>query len=410
MAARKKTAKKAASTRTQAARKTAKKAAKKAAGTVKKKSTKKAAAAKTVKKKSTKKAAAAKTRKKSTRRSAAKSAVAKAGARKPARRKVRKSTSPEALLTAQFADTLLHLEDRLQERIVGKRSAIESIARIIRITGTELDFRPERPNGAFLLVGPEGVGKNEIAYAIGEVLQGSEDAVVSIDLGEVAEEEDVAKLGATLVPGSETHFLPGMLTHPVRENPKTILLLRGLEQAHPTFHRLLLTILERGRIDDMIGPVHFDQTLIFVTLTLTREELAPQEIGFGRPSKSEEDRLRELLGRFVMPDLLDAFNEVLELPPLSVPEVRQIARYKVERVIRRMAKKRKDIAISDSVFDELITDELCRDGGAKFLNRTLQERLFNPLARFLLTHQSTSQISIDFTKGSVVIDPQERKS
>ena len=307
-------------------------------------------------------------------------------------------------LSAGRADTLLHLEERLGERIVGKEDAIAAIARVVRISGTNLDFRPERPSGAFLLVGPEGVGKNEIAYAVGEVVHGSDEAVASIDLGEFDDEESLAKLGATLVPGSETHYMPGVLTAPVRENPEAILLLRGLEQAHPAFQRLLLHVLERGRIEDMVGEVSFDKTLIFVTLTLSREELTTHEIGFGRPTKTPEARLREVVSRFVLPDLIDAFHEILELPPLSIPEVRLIAQYKVDKVLRRMAQKKTSIAVSPSVYDELITDDMCRHGGAKFLNRTLEQRLFNPLARYLLENRTSREIRIGMHHGDIVID------
>jgi ATP-dependent Clp protease ATP-binding subunit ClpA len=189
----------------------------------------------------------------------------------------------------------------------------------------------------------------------------------------------------------------------VRENPEAILLMRGLEQAHPALQRLLLHVLERGRLEDMLGEVVFDKTLIFVTLTLPREELAIQEIGFGRPTKTAETRLREVVGRFVLPDLIDAFHEILELPPLSIPEVRQIAQYKVDKVLRRMAQKKTSIAISPSVYDELITDDMCRHGGAKFLNRTLEQRLFNPLARYLLENRTSREIHVGINHGDIVI-------
>ncbi|MEZ4655264.1 MAG: AAA family ATPase [Candidatus Eisenbacteria bacterium] len=198
---------------------------------------------------------------------------------------------------------------------MGKSEAIEKIARVIRVRQSHLKFRAERPDGSFLLLGPPGVGKNEIAYSLADILYGTEAAVVSVDLGEIDDEEDMAKLGVTAIPGMESHLMEGMLTSPVRENPESIILLRGLERAHPAFQRLLLQILDRGRIEDMLGTVDFRQSIIFVTMHLTREDLAPGEIGFGRPSRSAEEQQRVQLERYVSPDLLDAFNEVIELPP-----------------------------------------------------------------------------------------------
>jgi ATP-dependent Clp protease ATP-binding subunit ClpA len=231
--------------------------------------------------------------------------------------------------------------------------------------------------------------------------------VISLDLGEFDDEDDMAKLGVSPVPGSENTVMEGMLTSPVREDPEAILLLRGLERAHVSFQRILLHILERGTIEDMLGAVDFCRTIILVTTHISREEAAPAEIGFARPTKSPEELKREQLESFILPDLLDAFNEILDLPPLTPHEVRQIARYKVGKVLMRMLRRRREIEVADSVYEELITDDLCGTVGAKFLNRTLEERLFNPLARYMLSHARNQTIRIDVNQGQIVItDPR----
>ena len=210
------------------------------------------------------------------------------------------SSAKPRRLSKRRARTLLELESALSERIVGKDDAIEKIARVVRVRMTQLDFRPERPNGSFLLVGPSGVGKNEFAYALSEVLFGSEDRVVSVDLGEFDDEDDLAKLGPSPVPGVEGHFFEGVLTSPVRKDPNAILLLRGIERAHPAFQRLLAQILDTGSVEDMLGAVDFRQTIIFVTHHVSREETTPGEIGFSRPSKSAEALRREQLEMYVL--------------------------------------------------------------------------------------------------------------
>jgi len=389
------------------AKKSASKATARASSPTRKKATSKAAVRKS---KSSKVARAtkAKAAKTTPRKAAAKKkrTTQKRATRKVAAKRPR-SSKKAAAEQAESTDRLLHLESALAARMVGKEDAISKLARVIRVRRTDLGFRPERPDGSFLLVGPSGVGKNEVAHALSEVLYGTDERVTSIDLGEIGEEEDLSKLGATMIPGDSTRYVPGMLTAPVREDPSTIILLRGLERAHIAFQRLLLSVLERGTIEDMLGPVNFGGAVVITTMQLSREDLGTSEIGFNRSSRTAAEIRREQLERFVMPDLLDAFNEVIELPPLTIPEVRQIARYKVDKVLQRMQEQRTAIDVSSSVYDELITERLCNKAGAKFLNRTLEERLFNPLSRYLLTHQGSKRISVGVDAGAIVIAQME---
>lgn len=321
----------------------------------------------------------------------------------PAKAPGRPTGRSVAFPSARLAGVLLNLEDSLSSRIVGKDEAVSRIAGIIRVRMARLDFRPGRPNGSFLVVGPTGVGKNEIAYALSEALHGAEDRVLSIDLGELADEEDLAKLGVSLIPGSDTHVLEGMLTSPVRRDPQAVVLLRGLERAHSSLQPVLQQILEQGRMDDIMGPVSFSETIVFVTLRPRRDDPAAGEIGFGRATLSPEDALRMRLEATYAPDFLNSFNAILEFPPLTTEDVRRIARYKVERVLKRLHRHRRDIVIEEGVFEDLILDEQARKTGASFLNRTLEVGLFNPLARYLLSHRDSRRIHIGITNGDLEI-------
>lgn len=306
-------------------------------------------------------------------------------------------------LTQIQADRLLRLEDALADRIVGKREAIDRISRVIRVRLTQLDLRPERPKGMFLLVGPHGVGKSEIAYAVSEALFASEERVVLLDLDEFEEEEQLSRLGSSIVNTPEPVLVEGALTTPVRQNPQTIFLLRGLENAHPGIQRVLLQIFERGTFEDMLGPVSFRDAIFFVTVTFRRDDPIPAGIGFSRASRAPRDILRERLDRLLLPDLLDSFDDLVELPALTAEQVRRIARYKVDKVLRRMKTQKKAIAVDEAVFDTLIPDDLCRTQGAAFLNRTLEDRLFNPLARYILTHRKTQALQVGLEAGQVTI-------
>jgi ATP-dependent Clp protease ATP-binding subunit ClpA len=291
----------------------------------------------------------------------------------------------------------------MNRRIVGKEDAVARIARVVRVRIAQLDFRPNRPSGSFLLVGQTGVGKNELAYALAEALCGTEERVVSVDLGEIAEEADVARLGVTLVPGTKDEGVEGLLTSPVRKDPAAILLLRGLERAHSSFQTVLQQILEQGRLDDLVGPAYFNQTVIFVTTRPRRDESAGVEIGFSRPMHTPQEAVRKRLERAFSPDLLDAFNEIIELPALTPEDVRRIARYKVEAVLQRLHRKHKEITVAEGVFETVIPDEEARADGASSLNRTLEDRLFNPLARYLLEHRGQRSIRIEMEGGNLKI-------
>jgi len=305
-------------------------------------------------------------------------------------------------------DVLLRLEEILRQRIIGKDDAIARVANAIRIRRTHLDFHPARPDGAFLLVGPSGVGKTEFAFAIAEALNGNDRDVIHLDMADYTEEEDIADLLVTLYPGTET-FIEGSLTTPVRRHPRAVILLRGLEHAHPGVHRLLLHILERGLVVDAQGEVAFDQTIVFATTRLHPDESETvEQIGFTRSTLSREERCRRMLEERFGPELIAAFNEVLYFQSLSPQDVRRIARYKVQKVVDRLKRQRRGVVISEKVYDTFIKEEEVARAGARYLNRALAENLFTPLSKFLLSHAEARHITVEVEGDRVVIHPTGR--
>lgn len=291
----------------------------------------------------------------------------------------------------------------MQRRVIGKDEAVLRIARVVRVRMANLDFRPGRPRGSFLLVGPSGVGKNELAYALAEALYATEEAVVSIDLAEIAEEGDLAKLGVTLVPGAENQAMEGLLTSPVRRNPEAVVLLRGVERAHTAFQPILQQILERGRLDDMAGSVDFSRTVLFVTTRPRREDAPAAEIGFTRGTGPAAEVLHKRLERSIDTDLLDAFNEIIEVPPLTPGDVRRIARYKVEAILGRLRRRRRRVEVADEVYEAFLPEEEIQREGVAILHRSLEDRLFNPLAVYLLSHAAAGRIRVEMDKGTLRI-------
>lgn len=301
---------------------------------------------------------------------------------------------------------LLRLEERLRERILGKNDAVDLIAQAIRVRMTHLDFRPERPNGSFLLVGAPGVGKNEFAYALADILYGDESLVVAIDMRAIASEEDVNRLTDTLIPGPQPVLFEGILSVPLRRRPHSILLLRGIEHAHPAAHRMIQQILDQGWIEDARGRISFQHSIIFSTSRVPEEENGPaSEIGFTRAAKSSDERIREKLARRLGEEFLEAFQAVIVIPPLTPEDVRKIARYKIETVLRRLEQKRRGVTVTDSVYQTFISDAECSRSGAGTINQTLEKELLNPLAVYLLEHPSMRSIRVDVRDGALVIEP-----
>ncbi|MBD3236673.1 MAG: AAA domain-containing protein [Candidatus Eisenbacteria bacterium] len=306
-------------------------------------------------------------------------------------------------------ETLLHLEELLSQRIVGKQEAIRRVANAIRIRRANLDFRPARPDGAFLLVGPPGVGKTEFACAVAEVLLGSDRGVVLLDMADYSEEDDVEDLLVTLHPDADGVLIQGTLTTPVRANPRIVILLRGLERAHPLVQRLLLHILDRGSLTDAQGEVSFQETVIFATSRLVPQEQETVEpIGFRRTPRTPKERTRLFLEQQFSPELIAAFNEVLVFDQLTPNEVKLIARYKVETVLDRLRRQKRGVEVSDKVYDAFIRDDEVRRCGARDLNRTLEEKIFTPLSKYLLSHADARHIRVDVRRGQLVIrEPAE---
>jgi ATP-dependent Clp protease ATP-binding subunit ClpA len=365
------------------------------------------------KKRATKKVARGKSpasKEKRTRPERAKAAKTKTPRKKTTRTRTTKKTPTRTRKAAtrpivrDETTTLLEFEELLKQRIVGKDDAIQRVANTIRIRRTSLDFKPHRPDGSFLIVGPAGVGKTEFANAVAEVLLGSDSLVVNLDMADYTEEEDVEDLLVTAYPGAEAVLVEGALTTPVRKNPKSVILLRGIERAHTTVLRLLLHILERGVVPDAQGEATFSNCIVIATTRLELDEAEMvEQIGFTRSTIPREERCRKILEEQFTPELIAAFNEVLYFNSLTPEDVQLIARYKVNTVLERLKKQKRGVVVSDSVYDTFIREDEVRRAGARYLNRALEEKLFTPLSKYLLENAEARSILIDVQGGKLVI-------
>jgi ATP-dependent Clp protease ATP-binding subunit ClpB len=282
----------------------------------------------------------------------------------------------ERLLEGE-TEKLIHMEERLHERVVGQHEAVEAVANALRRARTGLQD-PNRPIGSFIFLGPPGVGKTELARALAEFMFDDERAMVRLDMSEYQERHTVARLvGAP--PGYVGYEEGGQLTEAVRRRPYSVVLLDEIEKANPEVFDVLLQILDDGRLTDGQGrTVDFRNTVIVMTSNV---------------------RSVEALRDFFRPEFLNRIDEVVEFHPLSREQIGEIVDLQLRRLRERLADRGLLLELTDEAKELVAEAGWDPTYGARPLKRALQRLVENPLAMRLLEG--------DFAEGdSVRVDAQ----
>jgi ATP-dependent Clp protease ATP-binding subunit ClpC len=285
------------------------------------------------------------------------------------------------------AEKLLHMEERIHERIVNQDEAVAAISEAVRRGRAGLKD-PKRPIGSFIFLGPTGVGKSELAKALAQFLFDDEDAMISLDMSEFMEKHTVSRLiGAP--PGYIGYEEAGQLTEAVRRRPFRVILFDEVEKAHPDVFNILLQILEEGRLTDGHGrTVDFRNTVVIMTSNLGTQEFQRQAIGFTRQDKGEQQRLRNAvetaLKQTFRPEFLNRIDDIIIFQPLTEEHLKKIVDLLVLEVEKRLADR--NIALE---LDEEAKAWLLREGyepafGARPLRRAIQRYVENPLSSKIL--------------------------
>ncbi|MDQ7841180.1 MAG: ATP-dependent chaperone ClpB [bacterium] len=279
---------------------------------------------------------------------------------------------------------LLHLEERLHERVIGQDEAVSAIADAIRRARAGLKD-PRRPIGAFLFLGPTGVGKTELARALAEQLFDDEDAMVRLDMSEYQERHTTSRLvGAP--PGYVGFEEGGQLTEAVRRRPYRVILFDEIEKAHPDVLNMLLQVMEDGRLTDGHGrTVDFKNTVIIMTSNLGSRHLQ----GLEAPDISSYEMARMLvlgeLRKAVRPEFLNRIDEIIVFRPLSEEQLVEIVGLQAAALARRLAVHGMGIEVTEAARRHLAKEGYSPDFGARPLRRLIQREIENVVARKILS-------------------------
>jgi ATP-dependent Clp protease ATP-binding subunit ClpB len=295
---------------------------------------------------------------------------------------------------------LLHMEERLRQRVVGQDHAIEAVSNAVRRARAGLQD-PNRPIGSFMFLGPTGVGKTELARALAEFLFDDERAMIRIDMSEYMEKHSVARLiGAP--PGYVGYEEGGQLTEAVRRRPYSVILLDEIEKADPDVFNVLLQVLDDGRLTDGKGrTVDFKNTVLIMTSNLGSHYLA--ENAFLNMQEARRQVLEAVRAHF-RPEFLNRIDEIIVFNPLSVNEIKRIVDIQIGLLQKRLADKHMTLTITDAAKEILAAEGFDPVYGARPLKRVLQKRVMDVIAMKLLAGEFTEgdHIVVDAQNGELV--------
>lgn len=291
-------------------------------------------------------------------------------------------------------EKLIHMETRLEERVVGQEEAIVAVSNAVRRARAGLQD-PNRPIGSFIFMGPTGVGKTELARALAEFLFDDERAMIRVDMSEFMEKHSVARLiGAP--PGYVGYEEGGYLTENVRRRPYSVILFDEIEKAHQDVFNVLLQILEDGRLTDGQGrTVDFKNTVIILTSNVGSDMIRERGVlGFraetgGRGSRRAEDDettrlVMDALRSQFRPEFLNRIDEIIVFNSLSEEHIKRIVDIQLKHLRKRLADRRLDIELTDVAKDILAKDGFDPTYGARPLKRAIQREIQDKLAMKLL--------------------------
>jgi ATP-dependent Clp protease ATP-binding subunit ClpB len=300
---------------------------------------------------------------------------------------------PLARLMEGEVEKLIHMEERLHERVVGQDEAVEAVAGALRRSRAGLSD-PNRPIGSFIFLGPTGVGKTELARALAEFMFDSEQAMVRIDMSEYMEKHSVARLiGAP--PGYVGYEEGGQLTEAVRRRPYAVILLDEIEKAHPDVFNVLLQLMDDGRLTDGQGrTVDFTNAVLIMTSNVGSQYIVEE-------SDPEEMRrkVEEVLAATFKPEFLNRVDDTVIFHRLSKQDIGRIVDLQVEQLTARVRERGIEIELTDKARELLANLGYDPTYGARPLKRVIQKNLVDVLALRILEGEFADGDTVEVDTG-----------
>ncbi len=277
-------------------------------------------------------------------------------------------------------EKLVHMEDRLHQRVIGQNEAVDAVSNAVRRARSGLQD-PNRPIGSFIFMGPTGVGKTELAKTLATFIFDSEQAMVRIDMSEFMEKHAVARLiGAP--PGYVGYEEGGYLTEAVRRRPYSVVLFDEIEKAHPEVFNVLLQILDDGRMTDGKGrTVDFKNTIVIMTSNIGSQWI--QELAVSNREEMEK-RVTEALRAHFKPEFLNRIDETIIFKNLTLEQIIEIVEIQVKKLSDRLADRNIDLILSDPAMSFIAEKGYDPIYGARPLKRVIQQYIENPLSMEIL--------------------------
>ena len=300
-------------------------------------------------------------------------------------------------------EKMLHMEQKLHERVVGQDEAVQAVANAVRRSRAGLSD-PNRPSGSFLFLGPTGVGKTELTKSLASFLFDDENAMIRIDMSEFMEKHSVSRLvGAP--PGYVGYEEGGVLTEAVRRRPYSVVLFDEVEKAHPDVFNILLQVLDDGRLTDSQGRVvDFKNTVIIMTSNLGSHKI--QEMA-GDSYEEIKAAVMNSVNQHFRPEFINRIDEIVVFHPLGQEQMAGIADIQLSRLRKRLQERDMDIVLSDEAMTKLIAVGYDPVYGARPLKRAIQQEIENPLSVKLLSGEfvagDTIKVDVD-AEGNFTFD------
>jgi ATP-dependent Clp protease ATP-binding subunit ClpB len=305
---------------------------------------------------------------------------------------------PVSRLLEGEREKLIHMEERLSQRVVGQDEAIKAVSNAIRRSRAGLSD-PNRPIGSFIFLGPTGVGKTELAKALAEFLFNDENALVRIDMSEYMEKHTVSRLiGAP--PGYVGYEEGGQLTERIRRRPYSVILFDEIEKAHPDVFNILLQLLDDGRLTDGHGrTVDFRNTVVIMT-----SNIGSQFITSFRDENIIREKIMEALKSKFRPEFLNRIDEIIIFNRLKKEDIMKIIDIQIGYLQKRLMDKKIKIELTEKAKEYIMERGYDENYGARPLKRTIQREIENPLALKILAGEfkENDKIIVDVENGVLV--------